>query len=63
MDKINMVKLEILSNMAKQLTKAYNIFNVSIAVLNGLFIVIIIDNIYQLPSIAGRIFWKKLQIN
>lgn len=41
-DKINIIKLEILSNMGKQLEKAHGLSNSSTVVFNDLFIIIFI---------------------
>ena len=52
-----MVKLEMLSNMGKQLAKARGLSNFNMAVFGGLLIVIVMENFYQFPPIAGRLFW------
>lgn len=46
MDKLSIIKIEMLFNMEKQLAKAYNLFNFSIAMFDGLPIVIIMRDFY-----------------
>lgn len=58
-DKINMVKLEILSKMGKQLVKAHDFSNSSRAVFYKLLIVIIMRDVYQFFSIIRRPLWGK----
>lgn len=60
-DEISMVKLEMLSNIGKQLAKARGLSNSSTAVFGGLPIVIVMGNFYQFPPIAGRPLWGKPQ--
>ncbi len=60
-DEISMVKLEILSNIGKQLAKAQGLSNSSIAVFEGLPIIIVMRDFYQFPPIAGRPLWGKPQ--
>lgn len=60
-DEISMVKLEILSNMKKQLAKACSLSNSSMAVFKGLFIIIIIGNFYQFLLITDCPLWGKPQ--
>ena len=52
-DEISMVKLEILSNIRKQLAKACGLSNSSMAVFGGLPIVIVMKNFYQFLPIVG----------
>lgn len=56
-DKISIVELEMSSNMGKQLAKARSLSNSSTAVFEGLPIVIVMGDLYQLSLIAGRSFW------
>ncbi len=58
-DEISMVELEMMSNMEKQLAKAWGLSNSSTAVFGGLPIVIIIEDFYQFLPIAGRPLWGK----
>ena len=62
-DKISMVKLEILSNMEKQLAKSRSLSNSSIAVFGDLPIVIVIEDFYQFLLIADHPLWGKPQTN
>ncbi len=62
-DKKNMVKLQILSNMEKQLAKARGFSNFSTAVFGGLPIVIVMRDFYQFLPIADRLLWGKPQTN
>ncbi len=52
-DKINMVELEILSNIGKKLAKVCGFSNSCTTVFGGLPIVIVIGDFYQFPPIAG----------
>lgn len=61
MDEISIIKLEILFNMEKQLAKACNLSNCSMAVFGSLFIIIFIGNFNQFLPIAGYLFWSKSQ--
>lgn len=45
-DKISMIKLEMLFNLKKQLAKAYTLLNSSIAIFGDFPIVIVIKNFY-----------------
>ncbi len=58
-DEINMAKLEILSNMRKQLAKACGFSNFSMAVFRDLPIIIVLGDFYQFPPIAGCLLWGK----
>ena len=60
-DKISIVKLEMLSNIENQLAKACGLSNSSTAVFRGPPIIIIIENFYQFPFIAGRSLWGEPQ--
>ncbi len=53
-DELSMVKMEMLSNMGKQLAKARGFSNFSTAVLGGLPIVIVMGDFYQFLPIAGQ---------
>lgn len=53
MDKINKVKLEILFNIGKSLTKARNLLNFNLTIFEGLFIVIVMENFYPFLPITG----------
>lgn len=53
-ENINIIKLEILFNIGKQLTKACNLSNFSTIVFRGLPIFIIIKDFYQFFFIAGH---------
>ncbi len=63
MDEISIVELEILSNIGKQLAKAWGLLNSSMAMFGGLPIIIVMGNFYQFSPIAGRLLWGKLQTN
>ena len=52
-NEINIVKLDMLSDIIKQLTKACSIFNKSTAIFGGLPILIIIGDFYQFSLIRG----------
>ncbi len=60
-DELSIVKMEILSNIGKQLAKAYSFFNFSTTVLGGLPIVIVMGNFYQFLPIAVRLLWGETQ--
>lgn len=60
-DKINMVVLDILSSMAKQLEKACGLSNDGSAVFGGLSVAILIGDIYQFAPISGRPLWGNRQ--
>lgn len=55
-DKISMIKLEILSNMGKKLAKAYSFSNFNTTVFRSLPIVIIIGDFYQFFLITSCFF-------
>lgn len=54
-----MVKLEMFSNMGKQLAKARGLSNSSIAMFESLSIIIIMGDFYQFLSIIGHPLWGK----
>lgn len=58
-DKLNIVKMEMLLNMKKQLAKARGLLNSSTVVFDSLPIVIIIKDFYQFPSITRHPLWGK----
>lgn len=60
-DKIGIIKPEMLFNMEKQLAKARGLSNSSITVFEGLLNVIIMENFYQFLFIAVCLLWGKLQ--
>ena len=60
-DEINMLELEMLSNMAKQLAKARDLSNNSTAVFGSLPIFIVMGDFYQFPSIIGHPLWEEFQ--
>ena len=55
-DKLNMVKLDILLDIASQLAKAYSISHYSIVLFGDLPIEVSIDNFYLFLSIAKHFF-------
>ena len=59
-NKIGIIKLEMLSNIRKQFIKACGLSNSSIAVFEGLPIVIVIGDFYLFLFIAGHLLWGKL---
>lgn len=60
-EKINMVELEMLSNIEKQSAKSRSLSNFSTAVFRGFPIVIVIRDFYQYLLVAPRSFWGKPQ--
>lgn len=60
---MSMVELEILSDIVMQLVKACNISDDSIDIFGDLPTVIIIDNIYQFPSIRKHVLWIESKTN
>lgn len=58
-DEVSMVELDMLSNMAKQLAKARGLASESTAMFEGLPIVILMGDFYQLPPIIGRPLWDE----
>ncbi len=60
-DEISMVKLEMLSNMGKQLAKARSLSNSRTTVFGRLPIVIVMGDFYQFLPIAGRPLWGEPQ--
>ena len=60
-DEINMDKLEMLSNIGKQLVKARGLSNSSMVVFSGLSIVIVMGDFYQFLFIAEHLLWGEPQ--
>ena len=58
-----MVELDILSDIVMQLVKSCGIFNDSTDIFGDLPIVIVIDNIYQFPSIKKYVLWIESKTN
>lgn len=61
-DKVSIVKLNILLNIIKQLAKAKDLISENITIFERLFIVILIKDCYQFFFIIGCLLWNKVCI-
>lgn len=59
MDKINIIKLKMLSNIKKQLAKTCSLSNSDIIIFRYLSIIIVMRNFYQFFLIIDHFFWSK----
>lgn len=58
-DELSMIQLKLLAKIDKQLYKAQNVIISSIALFDGLFLIILIGDFYQFAPVNGHFLWNR----